>query len=612
MNVHLLFNLLLLHFLVLSAADGQITSKPGRVFTYDVDATQPQTETLEVTLTTDGFDTDEVVFTIPAWAPGAYEYLNYGKWIDTLQAWNMNDQPISVTRLDENRWQISSGKHLAGIRYVVEDMEYLDLGLLWMSTSEFDTAKVYFNGTAVFGFFEGYEHHLFNVRYRTPPGWRVFTALPVRTANGTDEYFARNYDELADAPVIIGGEKLDSYSFVHDSTQYDVVVNTFGRFRPDTLLALTREIVEEQTEFFGEIPFDRYLFIFRFVPVSLLDAGFGALEHANSSVYYLPFENPDGFRFSLVPEVVSHEIFHLWNPKRFFPKQFEPFNYNEKVRTTSIWFIEGITEYYAQVFLIRGNVLPEQHFYSYLKQNLMMMRLLPDLNAKSLTDLSLQIADLDGEEIQPFYIRGPIVGMMLDIELRERTENKKSLDDVVLYLNKHYAHAKKPYHDSDWIDIIRNATGVDVAGFYEKYISGTKPLPVQSYLAKAGIEFTEELKPDLGWNLNVNDNGALFVQNVFNEGTAKKMGLIEGDILTAIDGKPVPEKLSELQGLIGQMRKSTQVGDTLAIEALRNGAPLSLQGVVVAQPSSKTIVRPKADATPKQRAIRSGIFGIRE
>jgi predicted metalloprotease with PDZ domain len=176
--------------------------------------------------------------------------------------------------------------------------------------------------------------------------------------------------------------------------------------------------------------------------------------------------------------------------KRIHSSLLGPFDYTQRVKTTSLWLAEGITEYYAHTLLTRYNILPPSTFYNTIGEWLQVMKSMPDTSAaykKSLEQLSIDESDFKFDEATLFYIKGPLVGLMLDLEIRKQTNDKYNLDTVMLALNR-LAQKGKTFKDEDLIKTVGQLGHADLTDFYNRYIHGTDTLPIDSYLALMGVQ----------------------------------------------------------------------------------------------------------------------------
>ena len=103
--------------------------------------------------------------------------------------------------------------------------------------------------------------------------------------------------------------------------------------------------------------FDRYLFIFHFVPDISMGDG---MEHLNSTQIIIQGSVRDSTQEAL--ETAAHEFFHLWNVKRLRPAALGPFDYTRENYSRSLWFAEGITTYYSYLFLLKSGLWAREQF----------------------------------------------------------------------------------------------------------------------------------------------------------------------------------------------------------------------------------------------------------
>jgi predicted metalloprotease with PDZ domain len=461
---------------------------------YTVHLRSCQTHKVQVEIELKKCGAQTVTYQMPIWAPGAYSVTHYGHYVSDLSAFDSHGKQLNVTQVNGDRWEISHALYIKKISYFVSD-SHKDSTSLYFALANIDTNFFFANGTCLFGYVNDNKKIRSAVIYDFPESWQLATALDPGIAfpNIYEQhptfdvrtFGAKNYDELADAPVM-AGIGLQTRTFQDGKAWYDIVVASDKPFPMDSLEENTQKIVHAETEFFHDTPFDHYTFLI-FAPSynKSPSAGQGALEHANSSAYLL-LNLPWKIFKNFGPEILSHEFFHLWNVKRIHSSLLGPFDYTQRVKTTSLWLSEGITDYYAHTILTRWGIRP----YGSFEQEL--GRLIQDMNhssaakSETLEQLSIDESDFALDKALIFYSKGTLVGLMLDIEIRSRTNNKKSLDDVMLALN---AEAKKgkTFKDQELIDKMEKITGLNLQNFYKKYIAGTDSLPIDEYLKKMGV-----------------------------------------------------------------------------------------------------------------------------
>src|SRR5581483_1152245 len=302
----------------------------------------------------------------------------------------------------------------------------------------------------------------------------------------------------------------------------------------------------------------------------------------------------------------SHEFFHLWNVKRIHSNLLGPFDYTQRVMTTSLWMAEGITEYYAHTLLSRYGIISPARFYSDVEEWRREMEMAPpSANAKSLEELSIDESIFDMGEATLFYSRGPLVAMMLDIEIRTRTGNKKSLDDVMLALNNDAKHGKT-FREEDLIKKVEAYAGIDLTDFYNKYIHGTDSLPLDDYLAKMGILANNVPVPEPHPPMMIHSasDSTWVITSLDSTSTFATSGLKIGDRLNKVNGEKITKE-NVMDVLFNQ--------DTIHLTIDRDGRTSEVvvkpRPLITSMHSESGPVTIDPNASPLAAAIRKGIVG---
>ncbi len=478
------------------------TSAQAHELRYSVDLGQTSLHQVHVTLTPVGFKSKQAVFQMPIWAPGAYSVTHYGRYVREFHAFDKAGTELPVKQENDDRWSIANGQKIAKIEYDVLD-SHSDTTSLYFAMANMDTNLFFANATALFGYFDDDKKAPAYVRYDKPAAWKLVCALApskagyVQDTNATfqnTDFYAKDYDELADAPVMAapadGPPYMVTRSFREGSAVYDVAIAsdvTFSTAKLDSLTSYLRKIVHAETDFFHDTPYDHYTFVV-YSPSLRRTPTFaqGALEHMNSSDYMLSNFAWPMLKRSFI-SIYSHEFFHLWNVKRIHSSLLGPFDYTQRVKTTSLWLAEGVTEYYSRTLLSRYSILSPSSFYDAIGLWTATLREGADsAKRKSLEQLSIDESDFHLDEAELFYIKGPLVALMLDLEIRSRTNNKRTLDDVMFALNDEAKHGKT-FKDEDLIHKVEKISGVDLTDFNNRYIHGTDTLPISRYLSMIGV-----------------------------------------------------------------------------------------------------------------------------
>src|SRR5207302_5028879 len=240
------------------------------------------------------------------------------------------------------------------------------------------------------------------------------------------------------------------------------------------------KIVAAETAWMNDRPFRTYLFLCHFPR----DSGGGGMEHAYSTAIEVNAQvladNPLAFA-----DVTAHEFFHLWNVKRIRPQSLEPVDYTREMWTPALWFAEGVTSTYAAYTLVRTGIWNHAQFLADLGAQITELESRPARAWQSAEESSLDtwfdkysLYDRPDFSIS-YYNKGQLLGLTLDILIRDATENRASLDDVLRRMNQQYAQRGRFYADSSGIEeaveeVVRAANpgaAGDLAGFFKRYVS---------------------------------------------------------------------------------------------------------------------------------------------
>ncbi|MFN3345998.1 MAG: hypothetical protein ACK412_10155, partial [Chloroherpetonaceae bacterium] len=269
-----LFRIACFALILFSISSCAITEKATKRFSgpfvsYKVDASKPETGTIGVTMELHGAQLgDEALFCIPAWAPGAYQFIEYGKFIKAIYPIAENGDTLPYAQFNSCVWQIQKAKRLKKVSYLVGETTDLKGGVLWVETTEINPKRIYFNGTNVFGYLDGFKQLPCEVKYNLPTGWKVASAIEVQP-NST-EAVAKDYDELVDAPVLMG--KFERAEAIILGKPHSFVIDSDEPYRADRLIKVTDEIVKAHYRLFGELPYNKYVFLFRLVRPKFLSS----------------------------------------------------------------------------------------------------------------------------------------------------------------------------------------------------------------------------------------------------------------------------------------------------------------------------------------------------
>ena len=517
-----------------SLADGG--SAPIR---YEIDLRQPATHLVRVRMTV-AEAPPSLQIQFPAWN-ALYQIRDFVRDVQNLEG-TCDGVPAGLSPVDIDTWRTGSQpcRQLTISYRVYANEESVFSAVL-------DDQHAFLNLAQALFYLPALRGRPVTVRFLLPDGWKLVT--PLRQDESGDDYAARDYDELVDSPVEAG--TFDEYSYQQRGAEFRVVVYSDGaRYPSKRLLESLEKITATETGLMQDVPFRRYTFILHFLP-----SGGGGMEHAfGSAVGFSPDEL--GSNWEELEATLAHEFFHLWNVKRIRPQGLEPIDYVHGNDTRDLWFSEGITSTYQELVLERSRLIGREGFYRRLAAKIEDLEARPARHFES-AELSGIDAWLEGfpDYDRPgrsisYYDKGELLGFLLDLGMRGASSGSASLDDLMRALNRDFAKQGRFFQDSDLIALVGRLTGYrfDAASFFHDYVTGTRDLDYQKYLAYAGLNLSEVATPVADWGFRTEGGyqRPVRVESVESESHAAQAGIQPGDVITALDGRPLtvpPERL---------------------------------------------------------------------
>ncbi len=534
---------------------------------------------------------------IPDWAPGAYRPMGSGDNIADVTAATAQGESLPVTRESPIAWSVDTrGATSIVVRYstaVRRPAEWARANNRWFLRG----TSGLIDGPRTFMYLDGWTLGPSHVRFRLPPRWRIGTGLVPTTDSAV--YWAPSYDVLIDSPVLVGA--FVEHRFTAGGVPHRAVVDLGGgrpTYNQRAFVDMLRRICEAAIAIFGSAPYKDYTFIFAGVG--------GGLEHLNSTT--IGFNVPRMQRDPRAHEGVSaHEFFHAWNVKRIRPAELGPFDYTGPVRTLSLWVSEGITDYYTNVLLARGGLDSPADFARNVASAITSHRSNPARLVVSPERASWTVWDspaINDSHVISYYLQGELLGLLLDLAIRDSTDNARSLDDVMRYLFDHYA-GERGFTADELVAAFRAASGLDLQEFFRQYVRGTSEIPWNDYLKVAGWEVVlrEGSAPGAGLGTYVEVQGSRPKAVATPGGAAAAAGVRTGDDLERVNGRPIADP-----GDVTAALRGIAVGDTVTVQVRRDGQPMTL--VITVGTQSRTIaeVRELPELTDRMRRIRAGIL----
>ena len=404
---------------------------------YQVALSRPADHTFHIGMTIPDVQ-ESVTVQMAAW-DGLYQIRDFAHHVTDLRATDPSGRAFPLTRVDKQTWRID-GSGEVRVQYENVWDESGPFG------TQFDGEHAFLNLAMVLCYVPDRLSEDTVVRFDSvPQGWRVAVELPL--ADGSDRaataYSAANFGALADAPVEIG--RFEEVQFRAGGRPIRAVLHGDSVDRARLINTLTA-IVNYETGMMGDAPFTEYTF---FLHVGRRYGG-GGMEHSNCNAIAVDSG-------ASLPSVSAHEFFHLWNVKRIRPQSLEPLDRTREMWTTALWFAEGVTNTYASYTLVRAVLWSKAEFLDDLSNGITTLEARPAHHWQSAEESSLtawfeKYALYSRPEFSvSYYNKGQLLGVGLDLVIRDATDNRASLDDVMRRLNQQYAQRGRFYPDSQGV-----------------------------------------------------------------------------------------------------------------------------------------------------------------
>ncbi len=465
---------------------------------------------------------------LPVWN-ALYQVRDFSQYVAWVRARAANGLALAVTKVDKSRWRISSAQDGAEIEYEIFADDSGPYG------AQLNLHHAFFNLAETLMYPVDERASPVAVRFTDiPGGWKTATSL----ADSSGAFSAENYDRLVDAPVEIG--TFQEADFDEGGGHYRVIVDADQLTRDmKQLVDMLRRIVASQTSWMNDRPFQTYVFIYHFPN----GPSGGGMEHAYSTAIDMNAQTLANDPVSFAG-LSAHEFFHLWNVKRIRPQSLEPVDYTQEDYTRSLWFCEGFTSTVEGYTLTRTGMLDQAQYLARLSFEIEQLQ----QRAAHLTQ-SAEESSLDTwldkydyyrlpERSISYYNKGQLIGVILDLAIREATQGRASLRELFRRMNED-AKQGKFFGDSDGVREAAEAVGhTDFHSFFAKYVAGTDEIPWDDFFKSVGLQVAQQMTTvaDPGFIAVRNHDVLPSVARVTPGGRAERAGLSIGDSIVEVNG----------------------------------------------------------------------------
>jgi predicted metalloprotease with PDZ domain len=567
--------ILFFFFLVLSNIP-RLIAQPDFSFTVSND---PGTQSFVIDLQIRKLRQDTLILKMPAWTPGYYQLLHFADNVYDFTAASMKNNLLSFEKRNRNAWVIPvKGLSALHLNYRVKATRN------FVATPYVDSSRAYLSPPGVFLYADGRKDLPAFVHLNLQDGWTAATGLKKVKGSGKD-FYAENFDILFDSPILMGPlETLPRFTvqgIPHDFIGYRPAVSDPQRFTGDL-----KKIISEAVAIIQDIPYTDYTFI-------AIGPGQGGIEHLNSTSFGFSGQSlntPEGKRRMYT--FLAHEYFHHYNVKRIRPIELGPFDYDQENRTTLLWLSEGITVYYDQLLVRRAGLMSTEELLEGYRSRLLGYENKPGRLYQSATQASYSTWN-DGpfgrsvDEVNKtvsVYDKGAILGLLLDFEIRHKTNNLKSLDDLMNKLyNEYYQQKKRGFTPAEFQDAAEQVAGGSLKEIFG-YAETVAPVNYKKYFEYAGLDIDTVAKQLPGAWLGIqsrNQGDSIIIAQVEYDSPAWKAGLRRQMLIKTINNSPAT------QTILTPILKDKSAGEKIIMTVSDKG--------VVFEKTIETAVKTEAD-----------------
>ncbi|GGZ62390.1 M61 family metallopeptidase [Mesonia mobilis] len=537
------------------------------------------------------FTTEETTFYIPKTVPGTYSTDNYGQFIEGVKAIDYKGNELSVTKLDDNSWKISNATALDKVTYWVNDSYDIEgeEGVFSPAGTNIKAGENFMlNLHGFVGYFDGMSEKPYQLVIKHPKDLiagtslkKVAVATDEEQTYATDQFNVSRYFEVTDHPIMYSTP--DTTSFQLQGMKVKLQVYSPNKaYSVEDIAPKMKEMMQAQKAFLGEIDnTDVYAVLLYLSDVNGQDAqGFGALEHHTSTTVVLPESMPLERLNETMKDVVSHEFFHIITPLSVHSNEVHYFDYNDPEMSQHLWMYEGVTEYFANLFQVKEGLIDHQAFYDRMSEKITSSKQFDD--TMPFTVMSENILDEEYESsYYNVYQKGALIGMSLDIRLRELSNGEMGILDLMKKLSNKYGK-DKPFEDEELIPAIVELTYPEIQSFFDTYITGTTPIPYGDFFAKVGVEemesevqtgvFLKGQQPYIDGNPQTKE--LFFREGIAFNSFLNELGVEPKDVIKSVNGTEY--NIENVYGLIMGSR-GWKEGDQVTMVIERDGEEKTLE-----------------------------------
>lgn len=569
------------------------------------------------------FTEETVTYRLPKVVQGTYSVSDFGKYIDDFKAYDYNGKEMPVVKVDTNTWTIANATNLDKIEYMVNDTFDQEIvggigGEVPFSPSgtNIEPDNYVLNLHGFIGYFDSLKNAQYTLDVTAPASFKRTSALQntdtKSSSDGTQittSYFAPRYFDITDNPMMYGN--LDVEEFMVGDIK--IVLSVYSPNQVHTAASMKETVfkmMEAQKSFLGDIDttprYDIYLYLSDGSEGA--PRGFGALEHHTSTVVVLGENSTKEQLAASMIDVVAHEFFHIVTPLSVHSEDVHYFDYNNPTFSKHLWMYEGVTEYFAQHFQVYEGLVEPSEYYKTIQQKMQVSKNMDD--AMSFTTMSENVLEEPyASNYYNVYMKGALIGMCIDILMREESDGNRSMLSLMKELSAQYGK-EKPFVDDNLIAEITEMTYPSVGEFLNTHVAGSTPINYAEFFKKVGLTFSRDqvettyIQDGNGFIFDADREKGLifFSEGVMNNSFWAEQGVLPNDIIKTVNGDALT--MQNAQAMLGAMYQ-WKVGQDIKVVLERDGKEVVVEATLTqAYTTANKLIEDEA-ASAEQIATRN-------
>jgi predicted metalloprotease with PDZ domain len=522
----------------------------------------------------------------------------YFRQIDTIDAGGR----VTVAREDSTVWRIVAPGGEALLEYRVNIRPEARPRAAWRPFMSPTGALT--GGPHTFMYVVGSEMAPAHVQVIAPTSWSISTGLTPTADPRT--FFASNAYVLVESPILTGHYR--SSTFTIDGVPHTIVywpAPTARAFDTTAFRDGVERMTRETVKLFGRPAYREYIFQFQ-------DQAWGGLEHHNSVTLGARSDLLAQSPHALLPET-AHEFIHTWNLMRIRPAEYVGVTYKQIAPVPTLWFSEGLTIFYSDLMIRRAGLPTSEATRVERLQSILARYLSMPGNARFSAEQIGRVAynarpDALGDYVTSAHLQGEVLGNMLDLIIRDATNGRSSMDDVMRLLVERTA-GPRGMTGADIEQSVADVCKCVVKPFFDTYVRGAKALDYNRYLGLIGLRATDTTEQVVRESQPVPDHrlwawtapGDTLLSLLVNNPTTiwGQAGLHSGERLITFNGNSVRTWPEFRQAL-----SSTRIGDVVHLVVKPRGTAEARTVTVTVKGHDRPVVRIEEIPTATEKQVR--------